>query len=351
MVACLEQSHHEMNIKIEKLVASGPVLPPGIAPGLAPNVDMLATKIRQMQNTVEDIGKKFPVIEEFVKLAGPRIGDAEIKQSFTTGAVQELQGAMTAMRMEVQQVVQQQAGSAAAAAPAAAAATVGTAATAPYSTAFDPWASAAFGQQPAAPQQQQQQQQQQPPQHATYGTYNIGSPGIDDTYGKPKGDWKLFDEKYITLPALTSNKYDSKHPMEWLQGLKDYVAGRCEELDALLNWTEVQTESIDVELVGASDCCPMLNRAPSLREVSRQLWAMLNPLVKDTTVADVFANVPRHNGLEAWRQLSEPVIEDKELLQKDLLPVVTNPKGASNMEGVVQAVLDWDTNIRLCKKA
>ena len=169
--------------------------------------------------------------------------------------------------------------------------------------------------------------------------------------GKPKGEWKLYDEKYITPPALTMNKYDSKHPMEWLQNLKDYAAGRCEELDALLNWAETCTESIDVELIGVSDCCPMLNKAPSLREVSRQLWAMLNPLVKDTAVADVFANVPRHNGLEAWRQLSEPVIEDKELLQKDLLPAVTNPKGASNMEGVVQAVLDWDTNIRFFKKA
>ena len=96
---------------------------------------------------------------------------------------------------------------------------------------------------------------------------------------------------------------------------------------------------------------PDAERGSQLAEVSRQLWAMLNPLVKDTKVADLFANVPRHNGLEAWRQLAEPIIEDKELLQKDLLVSVTNPKGASNMEGVEQAVLDWDTNIRLFKKA
>ena len=196
--------------------------------------------------------------------------------------------------------------------------------------AFDPWASAAFGQQQqqqSAPQQQQQQQPQQQQQtHAVYGTYHIGSPGGGDMDSKPKGEWKLYDEKYITPPALSINKYDPKSPMEWLQGIKDYVAGRCEELDALLNWAETQSEAIDVELIGHSDHCPMLNRAPSLREVSRQLWAMLNPLVKDSKVADVFANVPRHNGLEAWRQLSEPVLEDKELLQKDLLPSVTNPK-------------------------
>ena len=68
---------------------------------------MLATKIRQMQNVVDDIGKKFPIVEEFVKQAGPRIQDAELKQTYTTGVVQEIQGAMTALRMEVQQVVQQ----------------------------------------------------------------------------------------------------------------------------------------------------------------------------------------------------------------------------------------------------
>ena len=179
----------------------------------------------------------------------------------------------------------------------------------------------------------------------------MGSPGGNDYDGKPKGEWKLYDEKYITPPALTLNKYDPKSPLDWMQGIKDYVAGRCEELDTLLNWAEAQKDPIDPELIGYSDCCPMLNRAPSLREVSRQLWAMLNPLVKDSKVSDMFANVPRHNGLEAWRQLSEPVIEDKELLQKDLLVTVTNPKGASTMDGVEQAVFDWDTNIRLFKKA
>ena len=36
---------------------------------------------------------------------------------------------------------------------------------------------------------------------------------------------------------------------------------------------------------------------------------------------------------------------------KDLLPRVTNPKGASNMEAVDDAVRDWNTDIRLYKKA
>ena len=48
---------------------------------------------------------------------------------------------------------------------------------------------------------------------------------------------------------------------------------------------------------------------------------------------------------------AEPINEDKELLQKDLLPLVTNPRAAPSMDMIEQAVQDWDTNIRLFRKA
>ena len=362
MAEKLDAEHAALKIKMEKIENSGlqppPGIMPGIQPGIAPDIDRVAGMVRQLQNKVdlmEPMVTKFPVLEEFIKQSSGKFQDIELKQNFATANLQEVQGAMTAVRVEMQQVVQQiNSGAAAAAASVnAAAAAAGIAAAPGMSSSaptFDPWASAAFGSQPQQQQQQAQQQQQQQQQRQP-STYYVGSPGGNDCDEKPTGSWKLYDEKYIMPPALTLNKYCPKSPMEWLQGIKDYVAGRCEELDALLNWAEAQKDPIEVELIGASDCCPMLNKAPSLREVSRQLWAMLNPLVRDSKVADMFANVPRHNGLEAWRQLSEPVIEDKELLQKDLLPSVTNPKGASTMEGIEQAVLDWDTNIRLFKKA
>ena len=122
-------------------------------------------------------------------------------------------------------------------------------------------------------------------------------------------------------------------------------------MDPLLNWIELQEEPIVVENLGPHDRVPMVNESPSLKEVSRQMCALLRPLVADTSVASNFANVPRHNGLEAWRQLAEPINEDKELLQKDLLPRVTNPKAAATMDKVSDAVRDWDTDLRLFKKA
>ena len=61
---------------------------------------------------------------------------------------------------------------------------------------------------------------------------------------------------------------------------------------------------------------PMQDRTLSLKEVSRQLWALLRPLVVGTSVAGTFDNVERHNGLGAWRRLSLPIKEDDEIAQR-----------------------------------
>ena len=159
--------------------------------------------------------------------------------------------------------------------------------------------------------------------------------------------WYLYDEKYVMIPAVSHNKYDSKKAQEWLQTTRDYVAGRTSEMDPLLDWVERQEEPITDEALTSQGNVPMHDESLSLKEVSRQLWAMLQKLVVDTSVASAFANVPRHNGLEAWRILANPINEDKAILQKDLMVKVSHPKGASNMDGVEQAVIDWDTSIRL----
>ena len=47
---------------------------------------------------------KLPILEEFSKAASGRIADMELKQGYATATIQEMQGAVTALRMEVQQV-------------------------------------------------------------------------------------------------------------------------------------------------------------------------------------------------------------------------------------------------------
>ena len=51
--------------------------------------------------------------------------------------------------------------------------------------------------------------------------------GTPPTLDPPRvnGRWAMSDEKYIMLPGLTSNKFDSKSPQTWLQSTRGNVAG------------------------------------------------------------------------------------------------------------------------------
>ena len=69
-------------------------------------------------------------------------------------------------------------------------------------------------------------------------------------------------------------------------------------------------------------------------------------LSSDSHQSGMFANVQRHNGLEAWRRLAEPINEGKAHVRRDLLSIVTNPKEATSMDGIEAAVETWNTNIR-----
>ena len=74
--------------------------------------------------------------------------------------------------------------------------------------------------------------------------------------------------------------YNSKAPQSRLQDLRDYLAGRSADLDAILNWTEMQTSEVALAPNQGCGGFPMFDQIPvEIKEVSRQLWAFLGPLV------------------------------------------------------------------------
>ena len=184
--------------------------------------------------------------------------------------------------------------------------------------------------------------------HPNYGsqptgveTHDIGSAQGD----RPRGPWRLYDEKYLLDPK---NAYDAKSPATWLEDLRDYLSGRTPELDKLFQWAELRT----VEIVHWREYDGAIEIPPSAEAISQQLWALIGGLVKgDPTAKRTFANVPRHNGFEAFRRIAEPVNEDKALVRKDLLSAVVHPKPATSMDNLQAALEVWDTNKRLFTSA
>ena len=207
----------------------------------------------------------------------------------------------------------------------------------------DQWSRYRDGGAPAAPV----------PAAPSFGGYP--GPSVPQSQGfVADGSFKkfvLYDEKYITTPSLEKHRFATSNAHEWQQSIKDYLSGRCSEIDALLEWVEMQEEPIDDSTMQGHGRLPMCVDGTSFKEISRQLWAFLNPLIAGTSMAVKFANVGRHNGLEAWRKVTEPINEDKQLVRKDLLPLVNNPKGVSALEKVEGAIDDWDTNVRLFQLA
>ena len=73
--------------------------------------------------------------------------------------------------------------------------------------------------------------------------------------------------------------------------------------------------------------------------------------MNDSTMKRCFANVPRHNGYEAWRKIMVPLNVDKALARDEHLPRVTNPRPAKDMDDLAQALEDWETSKRLYAEA
>ena len=138
---------------------------------------------------------------------------------------------------------------------------------------------------PAAPPAPQAQPAVDPMAHGNDGwSFSLGKGGgpqrvsiaTPPTSDPPRvnGRWALYDEKYIMLPGLTSNKFDAKSPQTWLQLTRDYIAGRTSELDPLLDWVEAQIEPISLDMLlhqPRGQTIPMVDAAGSLIEVARHL--------------------------------------------------------------------------------
>ena len=100
------------------------------------------------------------------------------------------------------------------------------------------------------------------------------------------------------------------------------------------------------------ECDGAIELPPSAEAISQQLWALIGGLAKgDASAKRTFANVPRHNGFEAFRRIAGPVNEDKALVRKDLLHAVVHPKSATSMDNLQAALEAWDTNKRLFTSA
>ena len=64
---------------------------------------------------------------------------------------------------------------------------------------------------------------------------------------------------------------DAKSPQKWLQPTREYLAGRTDEVDAVLDWAGAQTEQIPAKPDRGGGQLPMFQCVSTAKELSRQL--------------------------------------------------------------------------------
>ena len=319
MAEKLEQGHEELKKLMQQSTAvNTPV--PGVPPGL--DFSSLDDNIRKLGKLNDENAAS---IQKLGQLNDVHVGRLTVLE----GKAEATQAAVEAMHMEVEGVKK---------------ATAAGARSDPWAAAAAANATAGANTAPGAPTLGTQ--------HFFYGTAPsspAAGPG-GDLSGEMCGSglkWRLYDEKWI---FAGDGKYSASKPLTWLKEVRNYLAGRCSDMDPLLDWIERQENEIDDNCPRLS--APMINHAPGPKEVSKQMWALLGHLLKnDATQAGLYANVPRHNGFEAWRAVSGPILEDRAMIRKSLLSKVTNPTAAGNIDRVEQAIVDWKTTCRLYAEA
>ena len=63
--------------------------------------------------------------------------------------------------------------------------------------------------------------------------------------------WGLYDEKYV---LSGKGIYDKVSPQVWLQSVHNYMAGRTEDMDRVLEWVEKQQGEIPKDLSASWAC-------------------------------------------------------------------------------------------------
>ena len=140
---------------------------------------------------------------------------------------------------------------------------------------------------------------------------------------------KLFEEKVAMNPA---HMYDEKDPLGWKIMTKNYFIGRYPHMDTFLTWIEQQKDQeIPYERMKVQRQHPEICVDFDIVHATQQLWSWLNLNLRGDQV-QVFRNVEKLNGAEAWRRVCGPISSSTAAKRQQLRNNAWNPKPAVRLQ-------------------
>ncbi len=166
--------------------------------------------------------------------------------------------------------------------------------------------------------------------------FHIGTPKRDE-HGQKKirsmEYGKLFEVKDAkSLPSFNGRDKGAY----WRKKTTFYLASKCPDIVPVLKWVEKQDDPITEE---------SLKKFPDMEVfdsiiLGRHLWGFLNVVLTDDAW-EIFENIDKGNGHEAWRQVLSEVVKKTRVEKIRLERTVLNPPQCRTNEQVPMALERW----------
>ena len=131
---------------------------------------------------------------------------------------------------------------------------------------------------------------------------------------------------------------------KWLSFTKNHFIGKAYELEPLLKMIEDYVE-FPALVADVTPYAAQLVSGSRLAEISGEIWNYLNNNLQGEAL-QVFNNVPRMEGHEAWRKMVKMVQGSNDLRRMELKRKIQNPRRAQSLHDFRKAIEEWDTNMR-----
>ena len=158
-----------------------------------------------------------------------------------------------------------------------------------------------------------------------------------------RGDFKFFDDK---IAQHDSFQLKDNNAHKWVQAVRNYLVGKCRDMRPLLAWAEDQQHrSIAVEELQGLQARLMVD--PDLVNFNQQLLSVLSlNLQSNASASTRLQNVEVLHGVEVWRRIVVPIRSRSLETRHRLHDLVRNPKQATRLGGIMDAIEDWELEIQ-----
>lgn len=164
---------------------------------------------------------------------------------------------------------------------------------------------------------------------------------------RPQEPGNLFSEK---VALSKENQFDGKKQRStWKTTTRNYFLTKATDIDYILDLVEAH-EDVPAKAHDIGVALRGILRSARVQYLAEEVWGYLNLNLTDAA-REIFENVPRREGFEAWRKFLKIIGRRCEVCRIELTPKIQSSQAAATLSEVQGALEKWDTDVRHYREA